>query len=438
MKAATAGTREMVWDANLPGFGVRVTDKGSATFLVMRRIRGQATPKRFPVGGFAVGKYPEASELPEGHKLPLAAARERAREVIALLDNGIDPDAAEEERRRKEEEQRLAEVRQRENTFATVAEEFIAGPVSKWKSGAEVAAAIRRELISQWGERQLKDVTRRDVVSLLEKVAKDHPYVAHNLLGYVRQVYDWAIERDLYGIDTSPCDRIKAAKIIGEKQPRKRILNDSELRVVWQATGEMGYPFGPFIRMLLLTGQRLREVAEMSWGEVEFDKALLTIPAARMKGDEAHEVPLSPAAKELLEALPRFAAGSFLFTTTSGERPVSGFSKAKVRLDALVLAALRKAAADRGDDPSEVKAPPRWTFHDLRRTMRTHLGGLPVPSDVAEMVIAHKQGGVRGVYDLHGYRDEKRRALELWAARLKDIVEPAPGGNVIAFAGAKS
>jgi integrase len=259
-------------------------------------------------------------------------------------------------------------------------------------------------------------------VDLLEEVsASGRPYVAYRLLAYARKLFNWAIARDLYAIQTSPCDRMRIGDFIGAREPRQRVLTDHELRLVWQASQHLGYPNGPFVRMLILTGQRLREVANMDWAEVDLDKALWTLPGKRMKGNIPHEVPLSPPAKELIVGLPRFGgskAGNFVFSTTSGRRPISGFSKIKERIDAFIEQELSAAL-------------PAWRFHDLRRTMRTHLGGLPVPSDVAEMVIAHRQAGVRAVYDLHRYRDEKRRALELWAARLREIVEPAPTSNVV-------
>src|ERR1019366_3579013 len=175
----------------------------------------------------------------------------------------------------------------------------------------------------------------------------------------------------------------------------------------------LGYPAAPFVRMLLVTGQRLREVAEMQWQEVDFDKALWAIPPERMKGDAAHEVPLSPMAVEILKSLPRWP-GPYIFSTTGGARPISGFSKIKLRIDAALAEAI-----------------PAWRFHDLRRTMRTGLGGLPVPPNVAEMCIAHAQPGLHQVYDRHSYRDEKRRAFELWSARLREIVEPGAPSNVI-------
>ncbi len=141
----------------------------------------------------------------------------------------------------------------------------------------------------------------------------------------------------------------------------------------------------------------------MAWQEVDFGRRLWTIPAERMKGDRAHEVPLSPDALALLKSLPRFNAGDFVFSTTSGAKPVNGFSKAKERLDKL----------------SGVTG---WKFHDLRRTMRTHLSALPVQDMVRELVIAHAKPGLHKVYDRHSYEAEKRECLELWEARLRDVV----------------
>jgi hypothetical protein len=139
---------------------------------------------------------------------------------------------------------------------------------------------------------------------------------------------------------------------------------------------------------------------------INIETALWTIPAPSMKGSAAHEVPLSGLALEIIKSLPRFR-------TTGGERPVSGFSKAKARLDA----------------GAPGMAP--WRMHDLRRTVRTGLGALPILSHVCELVIAHAQPGLHKVYDLHSYRDEKQRALDLWASRLSEIVERGATDNVV-------
>jgi integrase len=324
------------------------------------------------------------------------------------IERGIDP-------KEKKAAERRAEAQCRANSFASVAEEFITRHIRKLERPIEAEAAIRRELISRWGDRPVTEITRRDVVRMLEEIADGgRPYAAHKAFNYASKFFNWVIGRDLYGIEVSPCAGVKTSEIVGRKEPRQRVLNDAEIRALWQATEGLGYPAAPFVRLLLLTGQRLREVAEAQWQEFDLDKAALwTIPPERMKGDAAHEVPLPPAAVEILKSLPRWT-GPFVFSTTGGARPISGFSKLKLKIDAAI---------------AEPIAP--WRFHDLRRTFRTGLSALPIPSNVCELCIAHAQPGLHQVYDRHSYRDEKRRAFELWAARVAEIVAPSEPGNVV-------
>jgi integrase len=390
MKPAAPGSRKMIWDAAVPSFGVRVSEHGKLTFIVMRRLRGKIVRRM-------IGQYPITT---------LAKAREGALEALRDFERGIDP-------KEKKEAKARADAHLRANSFASVAEEFITRHVAKLRSAPEVEAAIRRELIGRWGGRPITEINRRDIVYTLEEIADSgRPYAAHKLFNYVSKLFGWAISRSLYGLEVSPCTGIRTSEIIGKKEPRQRVLNDAQIRAVWTAAQGIGYPAGPFARMLLISGQRLREVAEVRWAEIDLDKALWTIPPERMKGDAAHEVPLPPMAVEILKGLPRWH-GDFVFTTTGGARPISGFSKMKLRIDAAT---------------KEPIAP--WRFHDLRRTMRTGLGALPVPNNVAELCIAHAQPGLHRTYDLHSYRDEKRRAFELWAARLDEIVG-ATAENVV-------
>jgi len=181
---------------------------------------------------------------------------------------------------------------------------------------------------------------------------------------------------------------------------------------VWNAALAMDYPFGCIFRLLLLTGQREREIADMSWPEIDLDGRLLTIPAARIKGARAHEVPLGPLAISVLGSLPRWNAGDYVFSTTGGAKPVNGFSKAKARIDGL----------------SGVCG---WVIHDLRRTVRTRFSALPVEDLVRELVIAHARPGLHKVYDQHSWREEKRHCLELWERKLLGIVSPPAGENVV-------
>src|SRR3546814_9042841 len=106
-----------------------------------------------------------------------------------------------------------------------------------------------------------------------------------------------------------------------------------ELRRVWDAAGDMGYPFGPMYRLLILTGQRRSEVAELELPWIDVEHRAVEIPASRYKTKRAHVYPLSAPAWAIIEALPRWNDGDCLISTTSGARPVSGFSKAKQSLD---------------------------------------------------------------------------------------------------------
>jgi integrase len=412
LKPAAKGKTYDVRDAVVPGFGVRVSEAGRKTFILTARYPGSPNPTRR-----ALGVYGE---------LTLEQARTTARDWLELIRKGIDP-------REAEERLRIMEQRKRGNSFRAVAEEFIRlaviGPdpaKPKQRKGAVVKRDLEREFISRWGARPITDISPHDVIAVLdEAVARNAPYQAHNLLGHIRRLFNWAIARGVYELDRSPCDRMKPRDVIGPKAARTRVFNDTEWRAFWRATQGIKYPYGPLFRMLALAGQRKSEVAEAQWSEIDIARKLWTIPAERMKADAPHVVPLSHAVIAILESLPRLNKGDYLFSTDFGQKPVNGFSKAKVALDKAILSELHK------ENPKAKLAP--FVIHDIRRGMRTGLSALPVPSDVAELVIAHSRPGLRKVYDQYAFVDEKRRALDLWAARLRDIVE-SPPANVVDLA----
>ena len=151
---------------------------------------------------------------------------------------------------------------------------------------------------------------------------------AHGLAD-VTAFYNWAIERGVYDIEKSPCDRLRPRRVIGETKARQRVLDDAELRAFWAATERMGYPYGPVFRLLALTGCRKSEIGEASWREINLNQALLTIPPERFKTDITHVVPLSTDALAIIEDLPHWNEGDFMFSTRGGRIPVDGWSQAK-------------------------------------------------------------------------------------------------------------
>lgn len=190
---------------------------------------------------------------------------------------------------------------------------------------------------------------------------------------------------------------------------RDRTLSDPELRAIWSAPVALPV-YGAFVRFLLLTGARKSEVAEMTWAELA--DGVWTLPAARNKTNVELARPLSQAALAILAELPRI--GEFVFSR-SGNVPLSGLSRFKIELD--------QASGTSG-----------WTYHDCRRTARSLMSRAGVSSDIAERALGHVIGGVRGVYDRHGYQDEMLLAYERLASLVAGIVDPQP--NVVSIRGA--
>jgi hypothetical protein len=136
---------------------------------------------------------------------------------------------------------------------------------------------------------------------------------------------------------------------------------------------------------------------------------------------------------EVLESLPRFNGGTYLFSFTNGSNPIWISSKVKDRLNAHMKRTLLALARSRGDELVGREPLPPWTNHDIRRSVRSQLSRLKIPEEVREAVLAHVRPGIKGVYDLHDYAAEKREALQLWGARLRSIVNPQPT-NVVKLA----
>jgi integrase len=403
LKPAPAGRRLTVWDGIQPNLAVRVTEKGRRTFVLVRRRAGETTPTWVSLGTFP--------------QLPLAEARRLAREALLSLAEGKDPREAKAAERQAAEE---AERRRQAGTLAAVAELYIKRHVSQLRSGRETAAIIRRELVAPLGDRPIGAITRRDLIELVEAIVDrggdgpgpghrrrdGGPFAARKALAAARGLFNWAVERA--ALAASPLAVVKAARLVGPMPSRDRVLDDREVRAVWRAAAELGYPFGSLVQLLLLTALRRDELSEATWSEINFDRGLLVIGAGRMKAKSSLAVPLVPTAVSILGAMPRFATGTdHLFRV--GPKPYASFSGAKARLDRVIGGTV---------------AP--FTLHDLRRTVRTRLSELGVLPFIAELVLAHTQQGIAKVYDLHRYDAEKREALEKWERRLLEIVGAGP------------
>jgi integrase len=402
--------REEVHDEYLPGLVLRV-GRNSKSWSLIYRVAGAGA--RGALSRMTLGRYPV---------LDLKAARDKAREALEAADRGIDPAA-----------QRAAELETRQTrTFDAIFERFVElhvkqntkeGRFAKERAAAlaaeqegkvklkgpkskpgRVAAEriIAENALPLWRDRLIETITRAEVHDLLDDIVtnKGEP-LARELRKHLTKMFNWAADRG----------HLTASPLAGMRRPelgyvsRERVLTMDELRRVWDAAGEAGYPFGTMVRLLILTGQRRAEIAELERSWIDNEHRAVEIPASRYKTKRPHVFPLSAPAWALVQSLPKWNGGECVFTTTSGARPVSGFSKAKARLDELV----NKAGAKKGLAPL-----PAWTVHDIRRSVATHMARLGIAQEHIERVLGHVVQGVAGTYNRYSYLDEKRAALELW------------------------
>jgi integrase len=397
LKPAKPGQRPIEWDALVPGLGIQSTDKGHHTFGVKTRWAGSKHPAWRAIGDRSIG---------------VSNARSTARGWLEQNKSGVDPKTLKEEKRKAEDAKKLAASRVEQSIFAAVCEIFFVEYLQgrKLRQASRMERRIRNELIPHWDDLSVHAISRDHVEDLITAIVKrPAPRYAHSVFDDVKMIFNWMVDvvdrRKPYKLQVSPCDRIKPTRLIGPKNIRTRVLTDAELRSLWLAAEAVGYPFGDLVKMLLLTGCRLNEVAGARWPE--FDDKLWTIPPARFKSNSMHRIPITDDLAALLAKLPRFTSGDFLFSNRFGKAPVSGFGHAKERIDAHM--------------PADM---PPWCFHDIRRTLRTRLSALRIDDKVAEMLIGHGKRGLDRVYDQHKFEPEIRDALTRWHALLRSIINP--------------
>lgn len=252
-----------------------------------------------------LGAFPE---------IGLAEARAEAGRVFDSVRIGTDPREAERIARAKAEASR-------NNIFSAVARKFIED-CDDLQSLKEVEGTLR-PVITKWRDRPLDGIHRRDVIELIDEVkASRGPYAAGKTLAWTRRAFNWAIGKAM--IETSPATQVEPPVRI---KARERALSDAEIPVAWTVAEATGYPFGPLVRLLMLTACRRCELSGLRWSEIDLGKDIVNIPPERFKGDRTLAVPLSKMARRLIDGLPRHVDGDFVFSTTNGRRPVSGFSK---------------------------------------------------------------------------------------------------------------
>ena len=369
----------IVFDEDLPGFGIRLRAGGKRTWIIQYRT----------------GTKQRRLTLSTVEKLDPDKARKEAKERLAKVTLGVDPQAEKTEAKLK------AGV-----TLEGVALRYLqlyAAPRLKPRTLIEV----KRHLSMHWAPLRhiaIHAIHRRDVANRLSEIAAENgPIAANRARAALSALFTWAMREGI--ADTNP---VVGTNRTAPERSRDRVLSDQELVAIWNACRSDHY--GCIVRLLMLTGQRREEVGGICWGEIDLEKRLWRIPSERTKNRRAHEVPLAAACCEIIVALVSTRDRQRVF----GERDGSfqGWSNAKLALDRRIAAAGKKL--------------PNWRLHDLRRTVATRMGDLSIQPHVIEAILNHVSGtkmGVAGVYNRSLYESEKRSAMTRWAEHIRSTVD---------------
>jgi integrase len=372
-------TRREVPDAHMPGLYLIVQPSGAKSWAIRYRHNGRSRKH-------TLGAYPA---------IDLLTARELGGQALRSAARNKDPG-------HEKTRARAAQTGSIEDVVAR----FVAHHCQRHNRAStarETERLLRKHVLPRWRGRAVHEIARRDVLDLLDRIVSGvTPKTGNSVFAAIRRMFNWCVERDI--IATSPCAGVKRP---ATELTRDRVLDDRELVLVWQATETLGGPFGALVKLLILSGQRRDEAARMEWEELDLNSRLWTLRPERVKTGERHEVPLSDAVLNVIEALPRIHGSPYVLTT-DGKSPSSNYGKSKRKLDALL--------------PENMKS---WRLHDLRRSCASGMAKLDVSLPVIEKVLNHRSGsfaGIVGVYQRHSFADEKKAALDAWGRHIEGLV----------------
>lgn len=420
--------RQEIPDAGSDGLRLIIQPSGAKSWA-MRFRRPDGTHAKLTLGSVDLSGREGTGTPVMGSPLTLKEARWLAAEVTRKRAAGVDF------------------RKQVGETFPEVAKDFIKDHKDSRRTWADIArmlgldvekdlSPIEGGLAERWRKKRIGEITSNDVHAVIQECintgvpgTKAAPRKSDNrgrkMGDALGALFKWAARhrRDL--IHVNP--------VVGVYRPappsqRQRVLNArgevrqaDELRQFWKATGIMGQPFGPLFRLLLLTGCRLSEIAEMTYSELSDDLSTLHLSGSRTKNGRPHVVYLSPLAREVLRSVKPIEGCPYVFSTKA-KKDVSGFSKAKARRTHVSGFSKAKARLD------GLMTVQDWRLHDLRRTAATGMAGLGVPPHIVEAALNHVSGakaGVAGTYNVEAYMRERKEALEKWAAHIESIVRLA-------------
>lgn len=418
-----------IYDSSVGNLIVRIGSKRKV-FMLVARFGGPASqPTRRKLGLFA-------------DEMNTEAARIAAHKWNKKIEDGIDPGVEVAEARR-------IETLRLRSTFASVMGDYLAYIPGREKNlnAPKDIAFIRRNILdpkkNRWLNKPISEVTAADVVSLVKEINLKFPTTAFHCFVQLKTFFSWTMHPDIseaIGLDRNPIEYLKAKRLGLRIDPRERVFEYEEARAYLMACTAIPYPYGPCLRILIETGQRRGLVAGMRWSQLNLARKLWIIPGGKSrraergrtsKVDNSHKVPLSDRVVELLLAIKESQPeghGDFVFSTTNGQRPIDNFgdlrlAKKKEKVEAEIATGRFERLMLQFLEKLGVAVIDAWVWHDVRRTVRTHLEPITGRTEVAEAAIGHGQTGIVRVYNLHKYRAEIRRAFNKWSEMLRKVEE---------------
>ena len=353
------------WDASTPGFGCRVSQGGTRSFVVMHGRNRQLT---------TIGRYPIVS---------LGDARQRAKEILA--------------------ERVLGKTRAPSHiSFEEAVAKFLDTHEARERTMGEYARILRRHFLPKLRREPLERIHTTDLTRIIDRLSST-PSEARHVYATASVFFNWALSRRF--IEQSPLAGVRAPKISAS---RERMLTDHELTIVLSKATPCSSTIAAIVQLLILTGQRRGEIAGLRWSYINPDARTITWPGEAVKNGRRHIIPYGPMAAALFDTVPK--SGDLLFPARGrSDRPFCGWSKTGVAFS-------RSCQID------------PWTLHDLRRTFASGMQRMGVRIEVTEKLLNHVSGsfgGIVSVYQRHSYLPEMRAAVEIWERHLAALLESA-------------
>jgi integrase len=375
------GTRQEIWDSSCSGLVLVVSPTGAKTFGARWRFNGQRFKR----------------SLGDVDAITLDQAQEKVRQIRRDISEGKDPDA-----QQIKAAETVAEMAKRR--VSVIWPEYVAERLTKESTKKKFKGLFEKHILPGWKDRRIETITKPDCIKAVRdaKERGKKNFAAASTVTVLSAFFNWCIGAGY--IDFSPMTGI-AKPIKAEDIARERTLTDVEVQIVWSAAGKIKHIFGPFVRMLLATGQRRSEVAQMKWEHVNLKTRVWESRVTKTRGrvPRIQLVYLNDHALAVLQSIPRIEGAEYVFST-DGKHPISGFSKFKTAIEKLA--------------PGVVD----WRLHDFRRTVSTNMQRLAINFHVKESCLAHTVKGVSKHYDRYEYQAEKKLAWTRWGGLLARIV----------------